>query len=252
MVMEPFPHIVIENFLPEDVINDLSTLPNYDEIDDNVYFQDALHTKKSIVDNNHDSVNYNMLLENNKTFTLFDSIFKEDNDVKDIIFDKFSKELTSNLTEDYTSFDTSTSINYSVSVPGYSKEIHVDRREHLINILLYVSDDNNSANLRLWKEINKTEICDVFPSSDEVELTKTYAPKKNTAVIMINLPWAYHSVDEQQATFLNRKYIYVVFDFEKTDRKEDHKDNNDALIWNKKVGVLNESRRQNFINLIEN
>ena len=114
-----------------------------------------------------------------------------------------------NLLPDYNTINTSTSLNYSVSIPGYSKEIHIDRREHLINILLYVSDSNTSADLQLWKEKQRSEINDVFPKKSDLLLSKTYQAKQNRAVIMINLPWSYHSVTLQNENFLNRKYIYI-------------------------------------------
>lgn len=249
---EPFSHIIIPDFLPESYIKDFSNLPNYHDIDENVYFQDLKHSKKSIADNNPDKSNYKSLLDTYDKFNDFDKICKEDSELKNVIFEKFSNELKAHLNQDYKSFNTSTSLNYSVSIPGYSKEIHVDRREHLINILLYVSEDNKSANLHLWKEKNIYDVCDVFPSSNELKLSKSYSPKRNTAVIMINLPWAYHSVDEQKKSFLNRKYIYVVFDFEKTDRDDSKHDNNQSLIWKKKVEVLDNERRQNFLNLKNN
>lgn len=252
MESDPFSHIVIDDFLPEEYIENFSKLPNYNEIDNNVYFQDKKHSKKSIADNNPDKTNYNLLLNKSKLFKEFDLLFKKDDSLKDIIFERFSYDLNKSLVKDYNSFETSTSLNYSVSIPGYSKEIHVDRREHLINILLYVSDDNDSANLQLWKEKNKSDICDVFPSSENLTLSKVYQPKKNTAVIMINFPWAYHAVDEQKSNFLNRKYIYVVFDFEKTEREGEKHDSNSSLIWKKKVEVLDENRRKNFLFLEKN
>ena len=252
MKTEPFSHIVIDDFLPKEYIDDFSNLPNYDELDNKVYFQDKKQSKKSVADNNPDKSNYNLLLKKSHLFKEFDDVFKKDNLLKNAIFDKFSEDLDSSLTEDYRSFETSTSLNYSVSIPGYSKEIHVDRREHLINILLYVSESSDSANLELWKEKSETDFCDVFPSSEDLVLSKRYSPKKNTAVIMINFPWAYHAVDEQKQDFLNRKYIYVVFDFEKTARDDEKHDSNDSLIWKKKVLVSNEERRQNFLYLKKN
>ena len=249
---EPFSHIVIDDFLPEEYIENFSNLPNYNEIDDNVYFQDKKHSKKSVADNHPNKTNYQSLLDKSELFKEFDNLFKQDNSLKNSIFEKFSDDLKNSLVQDYKTFETSTSLNYSVSIPGYSKEIHVDRREHLINILLYVSDNNDSANLELWKEKYETDMCDVFPSSDDLILSKVYKPKRNTAVIMINLPWAYHAVDEQKSDFLNRKYIYVVFDFEKTEREGEKHDSNNSLIWKKKVDVLDEQRRQNFLNLNKN
>ena len=90
---EPFSHIVIPDFLPESFIKDFSNLPNYHDIDENVYFQDLKHSKKSIADNNPDKNNYKSLLDTYDKFNDFDKICKEDNELKNVIFEKFSNEL---------------------------------------------------------------------------------------------------------------------------------------------------------------
>lgn len=45
ITMEPYPHIKIDNFLEENFQNNI-ILPDYDDIDDNVYFQDSKKSKK--------------------------------------------------------------------------------------------------------------------------------------------------------------------------------------------------------------
>jgi hypothetical protein len=246
IIFEPYPHIVIENFLEDDFFKKLN-LPNYDDIDDNVYFQDNKHSKKSIVDNSLDNSNYLKLLKINKNFKSFDDIFKNNIEIKNVIFKKFEKYLKEHLSMNLDDINTTTSINYSVSKPGYLKEIHIDRREHIINILYYLNECDDSAKLELWKEKKLSEINDVFPKRSDLLLSKSYPIKKNSAIIMINLPCAYHSVSIQSSKFLNRKYIYVVWDYVKNSRITNVA-NNKSIIWKKKVSVVNENRRINFIN----
>ena len=245
ITLEPYPHIVIDNFLEDNFFKKFN-LPNYDEFDDNVYFQDNKHSKKSIVDNSLDNSNYLKLLKN-KNFNLFDDIFKNNIEIKNVIFKKFEKYLKEHLSMNLDDIDTTTSINYSVSKPEYLKEIHIDRREHIINILYYLNECDDSAKLELWKEKKLSEINDVFPKRSDMLLIKSYPIKKNSAIIMINLPWAYHSVSVQSSKFLNRKYIYVVWDYVKNSRIE-NVSNNESIIWKKKVSVVDENRRKNFIN----
>lgn len=246
IILEPYPHIVVENFLDDDFHKKLN-LPNYNDLDNSVYFQDNKHSKKSIVDNSSDNSNYLMLLNENKNFKLFDDIFKNNKEIKNLIFKKFEKYLIDNLSVNLNDINTTTSINYSVSKPGYLKEIHIDRREHIINILYYLNECDNSAELELWKEKKLSKINDVFPKRSNMLLSKRYPIKKNSAIIMINLPWSYHSVSIQSNKFLNRKYIYVVWDYEKKSRVT-NVNNNESIIWKKKVSVENENRRKNFIN----
>tara|TARA_X000000950_G_scaffold289442_1_gene413525 strand:- start:3846 stop:4100 length:255 start_codon:yes stop_codon:yes gene_type:complete len=49
--LEPFPHIIIKNFLPKKILSKLNkTLPDYDDIDErNVIFQSLSKTKKTIM-----------------------------------------------------------------------------------------------------------------------------------------------------------------------------------------------------------
>ena len=251
IILDPYPHIYISNFFPEDFILEL---PNYDEIDDNVYYQDTHKTKKVIT---YNSDNYNELVLKNYNFSIINELFKNDNDIRDLIFDKFKKILNENLENNFESIDKNVDINYAVSIPGYSKEIHVDRREHLINILYYDTDidfDSNDygSDLQMWKlKDENINVYDVFPNKKDLILCKSYKPQKNSAVIMINLPNSYHSVTSQQELFHNRKYIYIVWDYEKNSRNL-KQNNNDSLIWKKQNKVYSEDRRKNFINLKEN
>ena len=246
ITIEPYPHIKIDNFLEETFKNNI-ILPDYDDIDDNVYFQDSKKSKKSIVDNSKDNSNYLKLLKNNEHFKMFNDIFKNDNRIFDTLIQKFGEHLSKNLSINIDDANISTSLNYSVSIPGYLKEIHVDRREHLLNILYYLNDCDDSAQLELWKEKNVKEANDVFPKRSDMIISKNYYIKQNSAIIMINLPWSYHSVSIQSEQFLNRKYIYVVWDYEKNSRVINDK-NNESVIWKKKVYVEDETRRNNFLN----
>ena len=252
LIFEPYPHIYIDEFFPKTF---KLNLPNYNDIDDNVYYQDTQKTKKVIT---YNSDNYQNLVSNNYHFKIINELFKNDNEIRDLIFDKFKEILNENIENNLENIDKSVNINYAVSIPKYSKEIHVDRREHLINILYYNVDvdidaENYGGNLELWKLKNndsKNEY-DVFPPKKDLFLSKSYKSKNNSAIIMINLPNSYHSVKLQNELFLNRKYIYIVWDYEKNSR--DLKDNNNnSLIWKKKNKVYSEDRRQNFLNLKEN
>ena len=55
----------------------------------------------------------------------------------------------------------------------------------------------------------------------------------------------------QEDNFLERKYLYVVWDYESGSRKK-KECNNDSEIWKKKVKVFDESRRENFFKLVKN
>ena len=57
IVLKPYPHIVIEKFLDNEFYEKLN-LPNYDDLDNNVLFQDNKHSKKSVVDNAIDKSSY--------------------------------------------------------------------------------------------------------------------------------------------------------------------------------------------------
>jgi hypothetical protein len=207
-----------------------------------------LHTKKSIVNNNG---YYSEFVKKIKELETIDTFIKNNNDLKELLYDKFEDHIKkySNLNKQDI-LGTSTEINISVSIPGYSKEIHVDRREHILNLLCYFGNCEDNCNLELWKSKEK-QVYDVFPKKSDLKLVHSYKPKHNRVVITMNVPFGYHSVSKQEPNFKNRKMLFASWDIESGyDRKKGG--NNDSTSWKSKNAVLSEDRRFNFMNLIPN
>jgi hypothetical protein len=61
-------------------------------------------------------------------------------------------------------------------------------------------------------ERNENNEFDIFPSKNSLKVFKKYKVSKNCLLIILNVPWAYHSVKFYRGK-KDRKYFYMVYDF---------------------------------------
>ena len=65
---------------------------------------------------------------------------------------------------------------------GYIKSAHIDRRDHLLHVLFYLSSDDAKGGeikiMKLKKKI-KNNFYDIFPSKKDLKLFKSYKVKNN-------------------------------------------------------------------------
>jgi len=242
----PFPHILIKNFLPIKLFNEFSKLlPSYYELEEkNVFTQSMSGTKKGVF---YESSFFKKIYSKNKNFRSVIKIFKE---IENETNNKFKKEIKKNVEEKYSNLKTTFSCSISSSVKGYLKSPHIDRREHKFNFLYYSNiQKKRGGEVCLWHS-KKNKIYDVFPSKKKVKKIKKIAAIPNSCLIMLNTPFAYHSVNKYTGS-KERKYFYAVYDFPAHTNnyklKERKKGNNDNSYWINQVKVFSKKRRQNFI-----
>lgn len=208
IILKPFPHIIIKEFLPKTALDKLNQiLPSYNDVNDNnVIFQSSSETKKTIMP---DSDIFKGLLK--------EKIFKDVNDnlkkIKPIILKKFKNEILKNVNSTFTNSKIIYNMNFALMKKGYLKSPHLDRRDHLISGIYYpASKSNVGGDLQLWGTKNREKFYDVFPSKKNLKIFKNYKIKKNFCVFFLNVPWAYHAVNKYNGN-TDRKYFYIDYDF---------------------------------------
>ena len=134
---------------------------------------------------------------------------------------------------------------------GYKKSPHIDRRDHLIHMIFYSeSDASKGGEIIINKVKKKKNVFDVFPSKSLSKVHKKYKVYKNSLLIILNVPWAYHSVNYYRST-KDRKYLYMVYDFPIKNsgsmiknRKKGFNANN---YWMNDVAIMSKKRRNTFL-----
>ena len=204
----PFPFLFVKNLISKKDLNSLNrVLPNYDSIlNDEVLYQSSSKTKKTILPN---SKNYKKLNQN-KEFKKINIIF---NKLKPIIIKKFEKYINLYVKKKIPHYLLKYHCSYSVMKKGYIKSPHIDRRDHLIHMIFYpYSDPLKGGEICLHKlNVHKNNF-DVFPSKKNLSIKKKFKVYNNTCLIILNVPWAYHSVSMYKS-LVDRKYFYMVYDF---------------------------------------
>lgn len=244
---EPYPYIFVKNLLEKETLKKLNNiLPKFSELKDNqVLYQSSSKTKKTLMP---DSFVYKNL-NKKKIFNNFNLLFKK---LKPVILNKFKKEIIRYVNKNYINSKLNYHSSYSVSKSGYLKSAHIDRRDHLITIIYYVDSDNkNGGDICINKIKNsRKKTFDIFPDKKDIKIHKKYKVTANSCLIILNLPWAYHSVKKYYGK-KDRKYFYCVYDFKisksgslKENRQKGFNENN---FWKHIVQIHSNKRRKNFL-----
>lgn len=135
----------------------------------------------------------------------------------------------------------------------------------MFSMLIYPETKHrDSSELLLFERKTSTTIADgtvfdVFPNEEQsLTCVKRVQSYGNRAVLFLNTPWAYHSVNSfsricpKQSTS-KRKYMYASFDLKKSKKSfvqktEKNRGCNDSTFWRHDSVVVCEQRRQNFLN----
>ena len=135
---------------------------------------------------------------------------------------------------------------------GYMKSPHLDRRDHLIHMIYYSDAEASKGGEIILNKLNKNKKkdYDIFPSRNSLKVFKRYKVTKNCLLVILNVPWAYHSVSYYHGK-KDRKYFYMVYDFPiknsgaiTKNRKEGFNANN---FWKQKVSVKSNKRKKVFL-----
>ena len=245
--LQPFPYIFIKNIFDEKYVDKLNSfLPSYKNLKGKeILFQSKSKSKKTILPS---SAIYKKLSKNEQ-FKILNKSFKY---LKPIIVEKFKKEIKKHVKKKYHNKKLKYHSSFSVMKKGYKKSAHLDRRDHLIHMIYYSDSDSTKGGEICLNKVKKnfSGTYDIFPSKNSLKIYKKYKVSKNCLLIILNVPWAYHSVSYYRGN-KDRKYFYMVYDFlikksgSITKNRKTGFNQND--FWNSKVSVKSDIRRKVFL-----
>ena len=110
-----------------------------------------------------------------------------------------STELKTLLGKNYKHTNVNLDIDFSVSKGGYRLRPHRDDITRLYNFLIYLTDipRKNGGSLTIYKKKakkNNRKSFKRFPKMSELEIVKSFTPKKGTVVFFQSTPNSYHGV----------------------------------------------------------
>ena len=243
----PFPYIFIKNIFHRKYVRELNlSLPSYKKLmGKDILFQSKSKSKKTIMPN---SMIYKKL-NKNEQFNKLNSYFKK---LQPLIIKKFSNEIKKYVKEEYRKKKLIYHSSFSVMTKGYKKSAHLDRRDHLIHMIYYSDSDSTKGGEICLNKIkqNSKGIYDIFPPKNSLKIFKKYKVSKNCLLIILNVPWAYHSVSYYRGK-KDRKYFYMVYDFpikkSGSVAKNRKKGFNQNDFWTNQVMVKSNKRRKVFL-----
>lgn len=242
----PFPYLFIRNLIGAKELANLNrVLPNYDSIlEENVLYQSSSKSKKTILPNSKNYKNLNR----NKEFRKLNYIFKK---LKPIIIRKFNKHISDYVKRKISINSLKYHSSYSVMKKGYKKSPHLDRRDHLIHMIFYpYSDPKKGGEICIHKLKNRKKTFDVFPKKNSLTINKKFKVFDNSCIIILNVPWAYHSVSPYKSN-KDRKYFYMVYDFPIIKSGSKYKNRkagfNQNQFWKHEVAIKSSKRKKTFL-----
>ena len=243
---DPFPYLFIKNFFNEKFVHDLNkSLPSYKNLNGKeIMYQSKSKSKKTILPS---SDTYKKLSKN-KFFRMLNVYFKN---LKPVITKKFDKQIRIHVNKRYHRSNLKYHSSFSVMKKGYKKSSHLDRRDHLIHMIYYSdSDSSKGGEICLNKIKRPQKIYDIFPNKKSLKTYKKYKISNNSLLIILNVPWAYHSVSYYHGN-KDRKYFYMVYDFpikkSGSMTKNRKKGFNENDFWKEKVSVKSNKRKKVFL-----
>lgn len=245
--LKPFPYIFIKNVFDKEYVQKLNnSLPSYkDLVGNDVMFQSKSQSKKTILPS---SAKYKKLSKI-KEFRELNKNFKK---LKIQIISKFKEQIQQYVQKKINPKNLKYHSSYSVMVKGYKKSPHLDRRDHLIHMIYYSDSNSEKGGEIILNKISRNQHneFDIFPSKNSLKVFKKYKVSKNCLLIILNVPWAYHSVKFYRGK-KDRKYFYMVYDFpiKKSgsvveNRKKGFNVND---YWKHKVSVKSKIRKKIFL-----
>lgn len=243
----PFPYIFIRNIFDNSYVDELNNfLPSYKNLNGKeIMFQSKSKSKKTILPS---SRAYKQLSKK-KEFRNLNRYFK---DLKLEIIKKFNRQINIYVKQKVFPGRLKYHSSYSVMKKGYKKSPHLDRRDHLIHMIYYSDAEASKGGEIILNKINRNtnKEYDIFPARSSIKVFKKYKVTKNSLLVILNVPWAYHSVSYYRGN-KDRKYFYMVYDFpiKKSGSliKNRKKGFNANDFWKHRVSVKSNKRKKVFL-----
>ena len=207
---EPFPHLIIENFLSEnqqkEILNEILEVEKSNIVkkvmDGRFQFPINLFKTKSLSKKLFNFFNTKETFELIKKklipsslSTEFSLEFNEYNNFskKEYFYQKFFKKIFAFIYKKNYFLH----MDFSVAKNNYFREPHHDKETRIINFLLYLNTTENDqgGSLEIYKFKDKKNY-DRFPKLDEIQIEKKIEPKGGKLVAFLSCPNSIHGVEK--------------------------------------------------------
>ncbi|WP_293264281.1 hypothetical protein [Neptunomonas sp.] len=238
LVLEPYPHIIIENALDKDIFNELQdNFPNDETIVDGRDLQDTWYDYPAckVLEDDKIHATWKTFFRHHTSKEFFDELVEVVGDsilalnptLEDKIgtsIDKFRVSMRPGGRSDTLAPGADISMECQFYV-NYSQKVrtvrgpHIDRPSELFAALLYFRQDGDSS---IGSDLNVCRATsNLYPSSSSVKISElpaeidselitvvSTAPyKENTLVLFLNSPKSIHAVSQRSPTNLTRRHI---------------------------------------------
>jgi len=248
LIMDPYPYIIIENCLDEDIYNHLeNTYPN-----DNLIFNEDIQKHSKIQKNIRYQINASNTLKNNNIDNIWKFFVKyhTSNEFFKQLESIFNTELLYNTKNKFKKInknsigirnidskdilmDCQIGINSISNVKNCVIKPHIDNQKKIYSGLLYMKhkdDISNGGDLNLYnikyKYSNIDEFTKIIKNNNinnltnnhewdlnQLKLINTVKYKKNTFIIFLNQLNSIHSVSDREPNIYSRRLINIISEF---------------------------------------
>lgn len=240
--LDPFPHIVIENCLPEKIYNQIeSNYPDFNMLDyllkktgnlSSLKFIDIMNKENLKIDSIfYDFFNYHASHKFfSKLIKIFNAEINNKNITNKLIYElsqiKNSEDLIkSDKIDAITNKTPSININYPPLNSNAIRSVHLDRSQNIIGCLFYVKDKkdiNNGGDLELYSWKYTSDFYKKLYFTDpldfkHVSFNKTIKYDRNKIVIFINSMDSLHLATSRKEKSPIRKHLYLSADLKNKD-----------------------------------
>lgn len=201
---DPFPHVIINDCLPQSLYDVLSKNYPY-------YLVDYTGNNKrgTISSNQFNEIKcdhwknfmsyHNSIYFFNEVVSIFEDFFKDKKDVLNILKAENEKNKHSNLPSENLKFISTIDYNTAVSKKNSARRCHVDKTNKLFSGLFYLKEEKDKTvggDLDLY-------------SIKTGRIKKTIKYDKNNLVLFINNKYSYHGVSPRNETNNLRRFCFL-------------------------------------------
>jgi hypothetical protein len=207
---DPFPHAVIDDFLPEALFDELKR--NYPSDED---FALGRKTSKGRRDLDSDSPNYEAFLAAHPACAELASWIRSGEGCQ-ILVAQFRAHLARHGAVLRDTDRTKGQLDISRAGDGYVSNCHISRRDHIISGVLFMNEafGGSGGELLLYthRQIRVGQTFESFPREEDVEVAKRLTPRARQAVVFLNTPNSYHGVSPLLAPSEPQCFLHFAVD----------------------------------------
>jgi hypothetical protein len=207
---DPFPHAVIDDFLPEALFDELKrNYPGEEE------FEPGRTTNQSRQNFDSQNPKYEAFLTAHPAWAELASWIRSGEGCQ-ILVAPFRAHLARHGAVLRDTDRTKGQLDISRAGDGYVYNCHLERRDHIISGMLFMNEafGGSGGELLLYthRQIRLGQTFETFPRDEDVEVVKRLTPRARQAVVFLNTSNAYHGVSPLLAPSEHQCFLYFAVD----------------------------------------